>query len=78
MIENISLYTHKLDIGLGFKHAWTESSCPNNNEYYDFSMFCKCRHVGQNYSWTWGQCPRPLPNFFKYIHICINFSNFFQ
>ena len=36
MIENISLYTHKLDIGLGFKHAWTESSYPNNNNILIF------------------------------------------
>ena len=25
------LYTHGLDIGLGFRHAWTRLSCPNNS-----------------------------------------------
>ena len=31
MIENMSLYTHGLDIGLDFSHMWTEPSCQNNN-----------------------------------------------
>ena len=34
MIENMGLYAHGLDIGLGFRHMWTEPSCPNNNDFF--------------------------------------------
>ena len=42
MIENMSLYAHGLDIGLGFRHVWTRSSCLNNNNnifyYFIFEL----------------------------------------
>ena len=41
-MENTSLYVHGLDIGLGFRHLWTEPSCPNNNIYiYIYIFFFK-------------------------------------
>ena len=36
MIENMSLYAHRLDIGLSFRHVWIGSSCPNNNNILFF------------------------------------------
>ena len=36
MIENMSLYTNGLDIGINFRHVWTEPSCPNNNNILFF------------------------------------------
>ena len=39
MIENMSLYTHGLDIELGFRHVWTGPSCPNNNNIFYYFIF---------------------------------------
>ena len=39
MIENISLYAHGLDIGLGFRHVWTKFSCLNNNNIFYYFIF---------------------------------------
>ena len=39
MIENMSLYTHGLDIELGFRHVWIGPSCPNNNNIFYYFIF---------------------------------------
>ena len=35
----MSLYTHGLDIELGFRHVWTGPSCPNNNNIFYYFIF---------------------------------------
>ena len=45
MTEKLSLYAHRLDIGLGFRHVLTGSSCPNNNNNFFFESVSLCTTV---------------------------------